>query len=191
MLKRLPSQPDSFSVFDRHSGKIVCVVKDFDLAAGSLISYFVPSRGARRFVKNVKILDVPLSVARSDIFLLHHVLELCHYFLPACNISTETFDLVMHLYTSAKKLTTLLTKKIFLFKLLVSFGFYSDHAPFSLTTFSRISSESIDSLVSSSLHLEIERNIDKWLLLCVGAHPQFANFKTVQFLKKIGCYETI
>ena len=186
VLRRHPFTQDRFWVFDRHDGKIQCVIREFEPVIGTLISFVVSRQTASvTFIREVKVVDIPLDVSRHDILLLHHVLEVCYYFLPVRSAAFKTFGLVTLLYASSGWPTSPLRKKIFLFKLLVSFGYYSSHAPLSASTFYRLSSESIDSIVQASLHLEIERSVDEWLCSCIGEHPYARDFKTVQFLINI------
>lgn len=177
---------DRFWVFDRHDGKIQCVIREFEPAVGALICFVISRQTATvTLIREVKILDVPLEIARQDILFLHHTLELCYYFLSIRSAAAKTFEIVMLLYLFSGWPMSPLRKKIFLFKLLVSFGCYSSHTPLSINTFYRLSSESIDNIVQAPLHLEVERNVDKWLCSCIGEHPYARDFKTVQFLTKI------
>ena len=177
-------------LLDSVEGKITCATpKHQTFVVGSIISFFVISRKSYFSISEIQILDVPLQLARKHIVFLHHLLELCFYFLPLRNPAKKVFDLLMFFYKHADSFCTPLHKKIFLFKLFVSFGFYGGHAPLSVDLFHRLSSESIDSLVSSFIHLKLERSIDQWLLDCMQAHPLAKDFKTVRFLKQIGCYE--
>ncbi|MFC1845675.1 hypothetical protein ACFLX2_00950 [Candidatus Dependentiae bacterium] len=185
VLRKYSNRDDRFSVLDRSEGKIICMSYEVNLMQGSLISYFISRAGFFCTITGVQTLAAPFAVARQDLLFLHHVLELCYYFLPAHDVAEKTFDLLTLLYTPIDSLKKVLQKKFFLFKLLVSFGAYTQMAPLSIDSFNRLSSESIDSLSNSLLHLEIERNMDEWLCSCVGAHPCFGNFKTFHFLTKI------
>ncbi len=170
---------------DRHEGKITSIFRDVELVHGALISFYIYKRRSTVCLgKKVQVLDVPFELAKKDILFLHHVFELCSYFLFFGDKSIHVFDLLMMLYCP-NLFVQPLHKKIFLFKLVEAFGYYTDSAPLSLGMFYRLSSESIDSLVNSNLHLEIERNIDEWLSSCIKTHPCFLDFKTVHFLKKI------
>jgi len=182
VLKSLTHDRNKFSVFERHAGKVTRFFSNDTPLQGALISYFVERTACQ--ISKMHILDVPFQLAKHDIVFLHHVLEICYYFLPARAPARAPFDLLMYLYNSPRSFMCTQNKKIFLFKLLVSFGYYADCAPLSIATFNWLHSESIDSLANSPLHLEIERKMDAWLYLCVSEHPQIRNFKTVHFLKK-------
>ena len=184
VLKNHQSHQQKFSVLDQYDGKITCMLRHNGIVQGGLISYFMSTQRGMHTVTGIEILAVPFSLARYDILFLHHVLELCYYFLPAQSEALVTFNLLIFLYKTADTLITPLHKKIFLFKLHISFGFYTDYAPLSMTSFNRLYSESIDSIVKVPLRLEVERKVDIWLSSCVRAHPYFRNFKTVHFLKK-------
>ena len=184
VLKNYQYSIPTFSVFDRRDGKFSCVIKNgTGISPGTLISYFVIKKTPRYRITGVEVQDVPLVLARENIVLLHHLLELCFYFLAPRARARKTFDLLLFFYNHADSLTTPLHKKLFLFKLVVSFGFYAGHAPLSVHLFHRLSSESIDSIVSSSLQLKVEKDIDLWIASCIAMHPQAKDFKTVRFLK--------
>ncbi|MCK5632730.1 hypothetical protein KAH94_03210 [bacterium] len=174
-----------YVVFDRDEGKIICSSYDCDLILGSLICYHLEKKRVMFVLQDIQLIDVLFDIARTDILFLHHILELCYYFLPHQALCIQTFDFLLQLFTVTDCVTTGARKKIFLFKLLVSFGFYCEYAPLSNFVFNYLSSESIDRLADSYLHLELERDLDTWLYSCVGAHPYFKDFKTVHFLKTI------
>lgn len=173
-------------VFDREMGKTCCAVKGPMPVVGAHIQFYVSRQGEWGVaIYGVTTLDIPLSLAATNIALLHHVLELCFYSLAPHNPVSQAYDLLMLLYGVAEGRRDTWWVKMFLFKLMISLGVYNSHAPFSMPVFYRLSIESIDSLVSSALHLEIERHVDDWLCSCVGAHPYFGDFKTVQFLTNL------
>jgi len=154
------------------------------LLQGALIRYMLAKRGNAYKITHIHLLEVPFALAKSDILFVHHLLELCFFFLPVGGEAFDVFSLLMILYEPADKLINSLGKKIFIFKLLVAFGYYTSHVPLSVSSFYRLVSESIDSIVNSPLRLEIERNMDAWLFSSVGAHPRFKDFKTIHFLTK-------
>lgn len=186
VLRRCAGSSNRCWVFDREDGKVCCTVKGTMPIVGSHIQFYVSKSGEwGAAIYAVTVLDIPFSLAHYNIHLLHHVLELCFYFLSTNNPSTQTFDIVLLLYGLHAVAPDAVWMKIFLFKLLISFGSYSSHTPLSMAVFYRLSIESIDSIMNSPLHLEVERNIDDWLCSCVGAHPYFGDFKTVQFLTNL------
>ena len=183
VLRTFSSDRKKHSILDRHEGKVTRISYDTTITQGALISYFVKVTVCSQVITGERVLDLPLELARDDILFLHHILELCNYFLREQGPVRTTFDLLMLLYTPGKLFSSVVKKKFFLFKLLLSFGCYTDYEPFSLSMFHRLRSESIDSLANSHLDLEIERDMDEWLCSCVGAHPCFRFFKTVCFLE--------
>lgn len=186
VLRKYPNRDDKFSVLDRREGKLICISHEMSLMQGALISYFINKGGYFHTIVGVQWLVAPFDIARQDILFFHHVLELCDYFLSIHDPSKKTFDIFMLLYSSSIDFfQNVIQKKLFLFKLLVSFGYYTEIAPLSVHTFNQLSSKSIDTLSNSFIHLEIERHIDEWICSCVSAHPFFEKFKTVHFLTKI------
>ncbi len=186
VLRRCSQNRDRLWIFDRDDGKVRCTVQGPVPIVGSYIKFYVSKRGDwGAVIRAVTVLDIPFWLAHHNLHFLHHVLELCYYFLSDNNPSTQTFDFVLELYRLRNEGPQDRWMKIFLFKLLISFGSYSSHSPLSMQVFYWLSIESIDSIMNSPLHLEIERSMDDWLCSCVGAHPYFGDFKTVQFLTNL------
>ncbi len=188
VLKNYAPQKCKLAVLDNALGKIMCVPNRQNICAGSLISYDITHQRTIYFARDIELLYMPLDLAKEDILFLHHVLEICYYFIPVGSMpvtrtTSEIFKFIQFLYSSEYLLKHLFFKKIFLFKLLVSLGVYLPGNKFKNVYFHRLASLSIDMIVNEDIDLEVERDLDVWLSNCVSMHPCVDYFKTVHFLK--------
>jgi len=181
----LKSDSEIVFLFDKYKGKICCRTQKRVPVCGALVQYDLQKKRARFFVDRFELLDVPFELAKRDILFLHHLFEFCFYSLVYGACSKKTFSLLIQLYVDEHLFFNNFYKKIFLFKCFISLGIAHGNRPFSPKLFYWLCSESIDSIVSANLHLEIEHTVDAWLYKCVGAHPYYKDFKTIHFLKKI------
>lgn len=170
------------SLLDQTLGKIVGVPVRTDMSSGACISYFVQQTNSVYFMQNVEIIDVPMAMAYNDILFLHHILEVCYYFVPSGSRAPRLFALLVALYSNQQKLWNAQMKKLFLFQLFTVIGMYPEDAQFRTPYFHHLASASIDTLADQSLDLVIEQQLDAWLLRCIAQHPCAHNFKTVSFL---------
>lgn len=182
VLKTYLPQKCKISVFDRELGKIVGVPTRTDLSSGSCITYFTHKSNSVYFIQAIEIIDMPMALAHDDILFLHHVLELCYYFIPAGSPMPRLFNLLLALYTSEKIIRNVQLKKIFLFQLFSMLGLYPEGSNFQTPYFHRLALTSIDMVELQTLDLVIEQELDAWLLSCIAVHPCAHNFKTVSFL---------
>ncbi len=171
-------------VLDKQRGKIVCIPDRNDIQPGSLISYQLSNQQRLPFVRNINLIELPLLLAREDILFVHHVLEVCYYFIRSDDPSPEIFDLLLKLYHSEIMLCDKVNKKIFLFTLFWKLGIYPESKKFDSIYFRNLAMKFIDRLDFEYIDLEVERLVDAWLFECLAMHPCFNYFKTVHFLNK-------
>lgn len=182
VLKTYLPAKSKISLLDHTLGKIVGVLTRADISSGACVSYFVNKNSSVYFIQDIEIIDMPMALAHNDIFFLHHVLELCYYFVPSGSRAPQLFNLLIALYTCEQILRNIQMKKVFLFQLFTIVGMYPDDVQFRTPYFHQLASASIDTLVGQPLDLVIEQQLDAWLLQCIAMHPCAQNFKTVSFL---------
>jgi len=184
ILKQYHPQNRKICVLDKQLGKITCIPNKKRVATGALISYFITRNKAPFFIDSIEILAIPFDTAINDILFLHHILELCDYFIPLQSPSKEVFILINYLYFFPNKIKSILEKKFFLFKLFIFLGVYPAGTEFQNPYFHSLASQSIDTIISNNLHSEIEKDLDRWLHACIDIHPDINKLKTVSFLCK-------
>ena len=177
----------TISILDKDLGKIRCRIKKKNISVGSIISYTIVSKKIWCLLDGVEVLYIPFETAIDDILFLHHILEMCYYFIPAESKNTEAFKLISYLYYFGYKIKYIIDKKLFLFKLFLFLGLYCEGKRFQTPRFHTLAIKSIDTLIDKQLHLKIEKDLDMWLYACVSTHPMFRSLKTIDFLYKNRC----
>lgn len=172
----------TITILDNELGRMEAILMQGEVSAGMLLHYDIEVRAGRSYVQDVDIIAVPVELIRSDFLFLHHVLELCFYFLPNAGCSLGVFDLLLRLYDQPMPYQTLASKKFFLFKLLTLIGVYPELSQDLERRVVRLHALSIDSTEYQSLDLECEQLLDYWLQRCVADHQKILQFNTIQFL---------
>lgn len=181
VLKRFFSKTRKISLLDQQAGKIDCIPSTENICLGAIILYS-KKENSRGLINDIETIALPMHLAQQDILFLHHLLELCYYFLPLETPLPEIFALIEFLYTVEDKPLTLTQKKLFLIKFFALLGIYPDDKKFRTPQFYRIASEPIDIMLYQGLDLMDEQYLNDWLLSCVRHHPDMDTFKTMRFL---------
>lgn len=184
ILRNVGNSRYKIALLDKQYGRIESIVSTCTLSVGSLIEYVVRQERGIFFLTDIKPLYVPLSLARSDLLFLHHVLELVYYFAPVYSCVVGLFDLIAFLYISEHMLVSMRFKKFFLLKLLILVGSAPDVETISLVCVDELSEVGVDQFSDALLDAEKEKKLDRWLWYCIWQHPYVNEFKTVNFLEK-------
>jgi len=167
---------------------------------GTILSlFFYPSSHSASILKKFAVESVPIEQAKRSLYWLHHILEICYYFVPLASPSTDIFETVRYCFFLEKQISAFgsdhrLVQRACLVRLLKLIGFYpggENHVFDDLfecvvavsldsTNFEKV--RSVETLLSDISHSMIEK-IDRWVLICLQTHPCIAKFKTISFLK--------
>lgn len=186
VLKTLFPKKMKMILLDYQLGKIEGVPPSDNFTCGSLLSYYVQMRGSVYFLHDISLMDMPLSIAKDDILFLHHVLEICYFSAPFGNNVPEIFNLINQLYIESKAPYSRNFKIAFLFKLFILLGMHPDEPHFQDPYYYLLASESIDTIMNKSIHLNTEQALHEWVRSCISVHPLIHAFKTVHFLDTDG-----
>jgi len=182
VLKSYQPQKCKLAILDRDSGKIMAVPHRSDISHGALIKYYEREQEHISFITNIDIIDMPLMLSQNDIQFVHHVLELCYYFIPTGSMAPEVFSSLLRFYEFPLVLVTPLLKKIYILQLFAQLGVYPEHSSIRTPRLQALVTTSIDILATQSLDLMIEQELDVWLVHCIRTHPYANYFKTINFL---------
>lgn len=171
----------TLTLLDEQQGRIEATVMH-EVSAGMLVHYTVAPRFGRLYLEDIDIIAAPVELIHTDFLFLHHVLELCFYFLPPLSCSSGVFDLLLHLYNQPMPYHHIALKKLFLFKLLTVIGIYPELSDELEQLVVRLQALSIDRVTPESLDLRSEQLLDYWLQRCVADHQKILQFKTIKFL---------
>lgn len=183
VLKTYLPQKYKLSLLDDDLGKIMAVPNRMHIGYGALIHYHARIQNGLYFMHSIDIIDLPFALAKEDILFVHHVLELCYFFVPLGCQTPRLFELIMLLYSSSV-LKHDTVKKIFLFRLFACLGLYPEDQKFNTPYFHHLALAAVDIIMVQPLDMVVEQALDEWLLSCIALHPCTHNFKTVHFLSK-------
>ncbi len=184
VLKSYLPQKSKLTILDRDEGKIVAVPHRSDISHGSLISYVKREQENIYFIYSINIIDMPFALAQEDIAFVHHVLELCYYFIPRGAQAQKAFRLLLRFYEIPTLLHSSYMKKIFLVQIFFSLGVYPDDRGSRSARIHDLAGVSIDFFANQPIDLMVERELDEWLVKSVKTHPCADYFKTMNFLRK-------
>lgn len=182
VVKRYFPLKQKIVLLDDTLGKITCVPPHDRISLGTLLSYELQERSPMSFIYDVELIAMPLDGLDLDILFVHHVLEVCYYFIPDQSPASEIFEIMMLLFTKQPCIRHPLFKKIFLFKLFALLGIYPDNTVRVDALVHRLLAEPLEMLMRSDVTYELEQRLTKWLRDCMIMHPCIEYFKTVHFL---------
>lgn len=181
-------------ILDSKLGKISCILKynklSLRLVNGAYISYNLKEYYNQYNISDIDILDIP-NHQLHNLYFLHHILELCYYFLPinySANIS-QVFDLILHLYKYNIIFDRSLVKKIFLCKFFKMIGIYPDDFLSYDKDFIKLIDQNYFNIIDIENNLNLDINLMRWLLSCINLHPHSHRLKTINFLKELDINE--
>lgn len=178
LLKNYSPKKHKVSIFDKNLGRIEAIFQNtaqtHQLHHGASLLYYCETTNSTLYkIKNIEIMDMPLELAKTDIYFLHHVLELCYYFLPLHVGALDTFTVIeaAFKYASANKFLILL-------RFFTSLGIYPEDIPLEKTFFHRLLSCPIETILEEKLDDAQVKMLESWLLRCIEIHPYKKQFKT-------------
>ena len=202
VLKRFTTSQHKFYLLAGSLGKIALVVFNQGvmrrIQVGTLIEFDFPKKqGNVHTAQQLAISLLPITQKPDDLLWLHHMLELCYYFIPLHQPSTECFIILKNSLTllahSDQFLDWETVKKLCLGALLLCLGFFPpDHLqrPIIMTKnalFLSVDFQDAQKVEFLSKHLKkfctvAHEELDMWLLQCIQSHPRVNMFKTIHFM---------
>lgn len=205
VIKRFFPAKNKVGILSRSSGRINAVVKsDYHLqrlCPGHFISYQpvkLSTSGTTQVIESVEIVLLPFDGMTGHLIWLHHLLEVCYYFVPLQSPCVELFDHIViacdALAHSELQPYSAQLKRIVMVRLFALLGMNLDKQLISMAAlFNHIHQLSIDSHKSAaldsfkaacqSLTSTQLQCADAWALACIKTHPNVSSFKTLSFLK--------
>jgi hypothetical protein len=184
ILKRTNPTKSLYSVLDKADGVIFCSIARQGICPGAYIEYTLQQKATWTIADNVELVSFPVVNNTEDLLLLHRVLEICIVCMPIGCFTPGIFEYISALYdtSSIVYMEKRLVKNIFLCKLLALLGFYPHEKKFQNPFFHSLINQSLDKLVSFSVSMVQEKDIEEWLQSCIAVHIQEQKLK----MKSIG-----
>ncbi len=157
------------------------------ICAGAVVNYTIKNLNEQyTSVELLELINVPFEFARNRLQFLHHLLELCHYFLPLeCRTTKNIYELIFFLYSVTDLSFTSHVQKLFLFRFFGLLGICPEDKEFRSSLFYSLITCSLEELTKLHIGSDNERLLDVWLINCVRDHPMVSSFKTVSFLDEV------
>lgn len=175
------------TILDNTLGKIEAIYKNKKfipkISSGTIISYNAKTSNYFFKLEDINIIYIPINFGQKDLFFLHHLIELCYFFLPELDSSQEVFQFLVFIYKNINSFKTSLDKKKILCKFFKIIGVYPENETQFPKDFLNLISQSINSKVTEKD--DLHKYINKWLLECIYSHSASKKFKTLNFLKSL------
>ena len=198
ILRSFLPHKQKISVLTELHGKVNLVVRGEKsrFPAGSVITFHANLNARFVVMSDEKLIYVPMDGVVDQLYWLHHILEICYYFVPLSLPCEEIFGVVLNSIRVGRNSTEVI-KRICLLKLLMLLGFYPaedgiippDELIGLSDLFDRVVLTFLDSSDSQkvrSLHILLQKvpkplleQADKWIMCCLKSHPCAAHFRTL------------
>ena len=184
VIRKTSLSSQKYIVLDKQYGRIDVLVRGSSVGIGSLVQYSLEKKKALYVIGDIRILYIPISLGSIDLLFFHHVCELIYYFVPIGSCVVGLFDLLAFLYTSEHMLESVKFKKFFLLRLFTLLGIDPGLEGSIAARIGFLSRMKMHDFRNDLIDGAIEKEMDKWLWLCMWQHPYVHEFKTVHFLEK-------
>ncbi len=196
VIKRFYPHKNKFSILSKMYGRADLIVTQPTMCArvwpGMCVSFIPYKRDNGIYTHTVAIEYTPEERSHDELIALHHILELCYFYLPTNNPCPEIYNLISLFITFTLYQQTLcamypVIQNLWVAKFLSLMGFY-EQAPIikDLTIFDMMivdftHSQNLEFSMSQIKHINIQK-INDWIMLCLKTHPLYAHFKTVRLM---------
>jgi hypothetical protein len=161
------------------------------LQAGTYVYYSYKDIYTRQALDDVDIVCMAPCVTHDDLYFLHHVLELCYYFLPLHEPQENIFQLIKNMYDSFHIYQQAEYRRIFLCQFFAKLSIYPDnrdaYSPGIIRLISLINNSMVGSHTYTRYMLDNVQHphVKHWLIGCMNTHSHSRYFKTIGFMKKL------
>jgi hypothetical protein len=186
VLKSSHTHEQDIVLLDRYLGKISGTMVSrtpITVGNGTVMTYTLVRKKSRYTFESIDLEYVPFSCARDDIFFLHHVLELCYYFLPEECAVDEVFQMLIYLIHIVPYEKVAPRKYVVLARLLFLFGLYPEH-DIVCSYLQGLVDMSLDHFFDAPHSEHMRASVRQWVWSCIMTHPAKRQFKTIGLLKR-------
>ncbi len=181
LLRNFSPKKNKLALIDDQLGRVDAAFFSGIYHTGSLLNYRLSGMPGRYLIEQASMIDSPLCLARTDILFLHHILEVCFYFIPIGSCIQGIFNLLQLLYAAESVDWDLTAKQFFLFRLFTQLGMHpaAYRLPASLLEQLHAAAYANEQPQLADADKKIIRT---WLQHCLMQHPDVAQFNTTHFL---------
>lgn len=184
IIKKLYSYGSHIALIDQQKGRINGILHNKPIIEGSVIQYTVDAMTKSSILKDVEYVYIPLQWGKKNLLFLHHILEICYFFIPLSSCAEGIFDLLCFLFRMQEASWSIINQKIFLCKLFLLLGVYPHMSFLKTDVASRLFYISLEDMLQLKVDLQEQRIMDQWLKQCIAQHHMSLDFKTMIFFKE-------
>lgn len=170
-------------LLDNKLGSLDVYLDILEPMEGVLIKYELQKKRMLMIMVGHEIIALPKPLIAGHIVFIHHVLEICYFFMPIHTNCPNVFFLLQHLYLSSC-CDNIKNQLIFLFKLIIAIGIYKSAPILNDPSIININNTNIPTAFNIELNVTQLQDIKNWLYLCLKNHPYVDCFKTMTFFSE-------
>jgi hypothetical protein len=182
VLKHYAPKRNVMALLDKRLGHIVAYTHREPVSVGALIAYELRRQHERNFIDHIDILHIPFEIAQEHLLFLHHMMEICYYFIPEGSTAPRVYELLLYVVTDPPLCRQ--RQKNILFLLFTLLGMYPDEVVICRDYAQALQNESFERILDTKIDRTIEKYIPRWLYQCITMHTCAQNFKTLHYLNE-------
>lgn len=186
IIKKLYTHDTKVALIDQKKGRINGVLYHKSIIEGSLVRYTMKSAKNSMILQDVEYLYAPLEWGKFDLLFLHHVLEICYFFIPLYGSVDGIFHFLCFLFRMQDASWTDVVQKLFLCKLFLILGIYPQTEFLKTKNGMRLFYISLEDILLLKIDDQECAMMDQWLKQCIMQHHMVFDFKTVKFFTRAG-----
>jgi hypothetical protein len=182
---QLPEK-QTLTLLDDELGKIqaLCTPRKYEpLLNASLLWYIRKPWRDRHTITFYELVALPDNWVVSDIYFMHHILELSMFFLPFHKNVYQIYELCMFLYKPCFYEKKSLYKKVFIYHFFSLLGIYPEDYSHYDSSLVDLISHPDDIMLNVQDDDFLHKQLSKWIEECMKVHPQKDQLRTSNFLK--------
>ena len=112
------------TLFDRNQQRISAITYSKSVSRGAFVSYLIVHERGEVIIQDLVLEYMPLVQARSDIYFLHSLIEVCYHFIPDGGCEFFIYPVLIKILRSFDSFGSENVKKILLCRLFAHLGIY-------------------------------------------------------------------
>ncbi len=149
------------------------------LTRGTLIQYVPQERGGYYYSQAIEVIAIPQLWAVSNIFFLHHIIEIIDFFIPRRHQAENIFMLTLMIYKKLDdNVDVAFFQKLFLCRFFAMVGIYPEPVHLEDRKFLSMILSGSDDNLDEQKYVFLEKKMIQWLRECIRLHPYADRLKT-------------
>lgn len=183
VLKHYAPKKNLICLLDQSLGRIKAVLRYDMLSAGTLLAYILDKYNNVYYIKDIELIDMPFAAAIHDVFFVHHLIEICYYFVQEGACIERVYAILSFVFS--KNIFTNIQKKKILCVLYAALGLLIEQESLYNEYIYSLEQEPLHDMIDKDIDINIEKNISRWLYQSIRTHIDVRYIRTIHFLDEI------